>query len=372
MSTTSIEWVRNPDLTPGQTLNSVTGCEPVSSGCDNCYPIPIARIRASNPNAKVAAAYEGLTVRRNGKTEWSGRVNVLPERAVEPLGRRKPTTYFVPSMGDLFHKNAPDSFIALQFAVFALCPQHTFIITTKRHGRMKSLLNSEAFRHEVALKMVDLTIRADDEDSRRPVRPWPLPNVRLGVSVENQATALLRIPALLDTPAAVRWISAEPLLGPIELWDPEPCDHHRQSCIDIGCWRALDWVVTGGESGRDARPAHPDWFRSLRDQCLIAEVPFFFKQHGEYRAVSVVDNAAYAGGRMFQHPTGGLTAAAIREPGPSGTMRDATLRPLRAGDVTKGGVMLDDNTFAAKVGKGKAGHDLDGVMWQQFPGFGTW
>lgn len=346
MSTTSIEWVRNRDGSAGDTLNSVTGCTPVSRGCDNCYPIPLARRWENHPHPAVAAAYEGLTIiGENGKRTWSGRVNTNVVRAKEPLRRQKPTTYFVPSMGDLFHGDVPTEFIALQLAVFAVRPQHTMIVTTKRPGRMRSLLTNPDFKHLVATKMVDLSIRAGEPTSRRPIVPWPLPNVRLGVSVEDQATALLRIPLLLGTPAAVHWVSAEPLLGPIQLWDPEPCDHVRYTCIEIGCWRALAWVVTGGESGNGARAPHPDWFRSLRDQAVTARIPFFFKQWGIWSprrpsdprgAVSLVTHE----GERFSSPLPEMT----------------------------------DPSWARmyRVGKKAAGHELDGQLWQQFPGFGAW
>ena len=108
----------------------------------------------------------------------------------------------------------------------------------------------------------------------------PLPNLWLGVSAEDQDAAELRIPALLNTPAAVRWVSAEPLLGPIDLGFTEPCDHVRYSHLDIGCWRAIDWIVAGGESGAHARPMESGWVRDIRDQCAAVDVPFLFKQWG--------------------------------------------------------------------------------------------
>lgn len=170
----------------------------------------------------------------------------------------------------------PDEYIARVFAVMASAPQHTFQVLTKRHGRMRSLLNSAGFSQSVSdVLAFDETLHPADVFYGA---PWPLPNVWLGVSTEDQQWADIRVPALLDTPAAVRFISAEPLLGPIALsadavgryYSGDP----REDTTGLG------WVIVGGESGHGARPMHPDWARSLRDQCTSAGVPFLFKQWG--------------------------------------------------------------------------------------------
>lgn len=346
------------------TWNVVVGCDPVSTGCDYCFAPPAAWIRKSNPHPAVEAAFRGVARKYEGhRAEWTGRVNELPDRLADPFARRKPRTFYTTLLGDLFHAKVSDFFLAQVFAVIAVTRRHTYLNTTKRHGRMRSLLNDPAFYGMVA----DAAIEYAGVPGATPWDgAWPLPNLRLAVSVENQATALLRIPALLDTPAAVRWISAEPLLGPIKLWDPEPCDHHRRTCIEAGCWRALDLVVTGGESD-SPRAVHPDWVRSLRDQCVQAGVPFWFKQWGGHRPVRVVDAPHLAGGRAIEMPGGGLVAAMIREPGPTGTMRTAVSRPLVPGDRTKRGVMLDRDTFAVKMSTKDAGRELDGRTWDQLP-----
>lgn len=349
-------------------LNLAIGCDRVSAGCDYCFAPPAAQIRKSNPHAVIAAAFEGVVRRTLGKTEWTGRVNELPDRIAIPLRRRIPTTYYLTLLGDMFHKNVTDSFLVKVFAMMAVTRRHTYLCTTKRPGRMRSLLNNPQFR--------DAVLNAADELGRTVKGAqlpdgWPLPNLRLAVSVENQGTADLRIPQLLDTPAAVRWLSAEPLLGPIDLvrsfsrwWpgDDQPWDSEG----NLASNKVLHWVVTGGESN-SPRAVHPDWVRGLRDQCVQANIPFWFKQWGHHRPVRVVDAPELYTGRAIEHPNGGLTSASINEPGPTGTMRTAVSRPLKPGDRTRGGVMLDLDTFALKVGAKKAGRELDGRTWDELP-----
>ena len=276
------------------TWNPVVGCTKVSAGCDHCYAIRTARRMAANPNPLVSQAYAGT----EAGGEWTGRVNLLANRLDQPLRWRKPRRIFVNAQSDLFHKDVPDEFIVRVFAVMARTPHHTYQVLTKRHGRMRSLLSSGDFADRVGWASMTSV-------------PWPLPNLWPGVSVEDQQTADLRIPALLDTPAAVRWISAEPLLGPVDLrdyvyrwheYDGDTCDwgHCNRAAVAVRrdfmhedpryvkmlpvceLHRGLDWVVVGGESGPGARPMHPDWARSLRGQCASTGVPYFFKQWGEW------------------------------------------------------------------------------------------
>ena len=286
------------------TWNPIVGCTKVSAGCDNCYAIRTAHRMTANPNPLVSQAYAGT----EAGGEWTGKVNLLADR-LEPLRWRKPRRIFVNAQSDLFHKDVPDEFIARVFAVMALTPRHTYQVLTKRHGRMRSLLRSDNFRPDVEDAMRGIVAAYRTEQPW--YAAWPLPNLWLGVSVEDQATVDLRIPALLDTPAAVRWISAEPLLGPVDLrdyvdrWrecDGDTCDwgHCDRAAVAVRrdfthgdpryvlmlpvceLHRGLDWVVVGGESGPGARPMHPDWARTLRDQCAAAKVPYFFKQWGEW------------------------------------------------------------------------------------------
>jgi protein gp37 len=260
----------------------------------------------------VAAAYAGTTHRTGDRVDWTGTVNLLADRLTQPLRARKPSRIFVNSMSDLFHGDVPDAHIAKTWATMALAPWHSFQVLTRRPARMRALLSSDAFRGQVA-QTAYLTAMGEGEiplsgaglararatHSAWPaafpdatvarVMPWPLPNVWVGVSAENQKWADIRIPLLLATPAAVHWVSAEPLLGPINL---------RGRYLGPGGWRdeltgpmsggnpdsigRLDWVVVGGESGPRARPMHPDWARSLRDQCAAAGVAYHFKQWGSW------------------------------------------------------------------------------------------
>ncbi|UXY33184.1 DUF5131 family protein [Streptomyces sp. HUAS TT20] len=278
--TTSIEWTRAEDGTPGATWNPVTGCTKVSPGCDNCYAETFAERWRGTEGHHFENGFD-LTLR--------------PDRLRLPLTWRKPRRIFLNSMSDLFHQDIPDAYIAQVFAVMALAPQHTFQILSKRHARMKALLSSPTFWHQVA-----------DEGRRHFIgcqQDWlavgamlggdPLPNVWLGVSVEDQKWADIRIPVLLETPAAVRFLSCEPLLGPVDLKRAvitmgSERGHgltasyvHAGGCCERGL-HGIDWVIVGGESGRKARPMHPQWARDLRDQCEWAGVPYFLKQWGEF------------------------------------------------------------------------------------------
>ena len=293
---TKIEWT-------DATWNPVTGCTKVSEGCDHCYAETIAQ-RFAGTKAYPA----GFDV-----TLWPGRLD-------QPLRWTRPRRIFVNSMSDLFHDDVPDDFIARVFAVMALAPQHTFQVLTKRPGRMRSLLASEKFRGLVHDGMQGIV--AAFRPKRAWYDSWPLPNVWLGVSVESQKWADVRIPQLLGTPAAVRFLSCEPLLGPVDLrgalgWTMH--DGGTGNSVDIP---PVDWVIVGGESGPHSRPMHPDWARSLRDQCVAVRVPFLFKQWGEWR-------------------NGFMTAD----------------RPT----------LRLNGTHMVRVGKKAAGRELDGRTWDEYP-----
>lgn len=257
---TKIEWT-------DATWNPVTGCTKISEGCTHCYiartpPFRMAGRRFEHP--------EGPD--RIGATTG---VQLHPERLGVPLSWRKPRRIFVCSLADLFHAAVPELHVAKVFAAMHLAPQHTFQVLTKRSGRMRSLLNSYDFR-----LAVEACVRAQaprTTPAGAPL-PWPLPNVWVGVSAETQQWADIRVPDLLQAPAAVRWVSAEPLLGPLDL----AAAGHGADPVPFRPGAGIDWVVAGGESGPGARPMHPDWARGLRDQCTEASVAFLFKQWGEY------------------------------------------------------------------------------------------
>lgn len=228
----SIEWTE-------ATWNPVTGCEKVSLGCDHCYAETFAERFRGVPGH----AYEqGFDVR------------LWPDRLRLPLRWRTPRLVFVNSMSDLFHHRVPDEFIAAIFGTMSRTPHHTYQLLTKRHGRMASLLTSSNF-----LQQVEREVGTASEFR------WPIPNVWLGTSVEDQKRADLRIPRLTRTPAVVRFLSCEPLLGP----------------LDLSAWvDQLDWVIVGGESGPRARPMELEWARSIVAQCRAARVAVFVKQLG--------------------------------------------------------------------------------------------
>ncbi len=301
---TAIEWVRNQDGSKGETWNAIVGCSIVSPGCTNCYAMKMAhRIEGINAEARAkgtkhASQYDGTTKVVNGNAVWTGKVQLAENALLNPLKRKKPTTYFVNSMSDLFHESVPDEWIDRVFAVMALSPQHTFQVLTKRAKRMRDYFaNLEDRGGSIAMVALDMAMWGDPEFEGEAIHAMidgaPLPNVWLGVSTERQQEADERIPLLLQTPAAVRFISAEPLLGPIDLTcilaQLAPGSSmtfnslHARDSLNRGSEEyRLDWVIVGGESGPDARPMHPDWARQLRVQCEAASVPFFFKQWGAW------------------------------------------------------------------------------------------
>jgi protein gp37 len=268
MADTHIEWTQ-------RVWNATTGCDRVSAGCDHCYALTMAKRLKGMGQAKY---------QKDGDPRTSGPgfgLTVHEDVLTQPLRWRKPSKVFVNSMSDLFHAEVPDEFLAKVFAVMAAAPQHTFQILTKRHARMRSLLNSSGFAVQVAAECARLW----NVDDVAPLR-GPLPNVWLGVSCEDQRWADLRIPALLDTPAAVRWVSAEPLLNPVGLrpgqWIP-PLEGGPRVNLNRP-WEepgpTLDWVVAGGESGTGARRLGPGWIRHLVDECQSTGTPIFVKQMG--------------------------------------------------------------------------------------------
>ncbi|TGJ99819.1 phage Gp37/Gp68 family protein [Leptospira langatensis] len=287
MQKTNIEWTDH-------TWNPVTGCTKVSAGCKNCYA-------------------ETISKRRFG--EWKERpfseIKLKPHKLGEPFKIKEPSKFFVNSMSDLFHEDIPWEFIDKVFAVIALNPQHTFQILTKRPDTMFHFFQSRMIvkpGHELEeLQDIDLL--------------WPLPNVWLGVTVENQKTANERIPILLQCPARVHFLSCEPLLEEVDIFINRienyydhggdlPDEDHREGYFhsvdcpgncDYGCGGfpikgKIDWVIAGGESGPNHRPVDVDWIRSLRDQCAEFNVAFFFKQWGGVRPKeggNILDGSTY-------------------------------------------------------------------------------
>lgn len=293
---TKIEWA-------DATVNAINGCSVVSPGCTNCYAMRLAGTRLRHHPSRA-----GLTIDTKAGPVWNGKVRLNEDQLMQPLRWKRPRRIFWNAHGDTFHDAVPDEWIDRIFAICALTPQHTHMILTKRSARMREYLCTRGgdwmirwpdanppgslpiSRHEQRLAM-----RGKGWPDAIPRPTFPLPNVWLGVSAEDQTRADERIPDLLATPAAVRFISAEPLLEPIDLrrWLP-PSDETilADTCDDCGdrhygrCDEAaIDLVIVGGEGGPDARPMHPEAARSIRDQCAASGTAFFFKQWGEWAPI---------------------------------------------------------------------------------------
>lgn len=251
---TTIQWT-------DETWNPVRGCTRVSPGCMNCYAERQA-FRFAGPGQ----GYNGLVKISNGHPQWTGEIVQVLDKLRIPYKWRRPRMVFVNSMSDCFHENVEDWFLDNMFAVMALCPQHIFQILTKRPDRMREYINTTKTR-------LSITARTGK------IPPWPLPNVWLGVSVENQKYADERIPILAQTAAQVRFLSCEPLLEKIDITRWIDRDKIR---LAGGSWTSelIDWVICGGESGPEARPFSLIWADSLRAQCVDHRVPFFMKQVG--------------------------------------------------------------------------------------------
>jgi protein gp37 len=359
----SIEWT-------DATWNPVTGCTEVSPGCDNCY-------------AKTFA--ERFRGTKGHYFENGFDVQLRPDKLILPLKWRKPKRVFVNSMSDLFHKDIPDEYILRVWEIMARTPQHTYQILTKRHARMRSFVERLAFAVPTAEQRAAgisgrvpyLFANAGDNASLGAVRP--LDNVWLGVSVENQQWADIRIPSLLDTPAAVRFLSCEPLLGPVDLdgpvinghrprltywlagrpgWGPEETTATGLDMQPHTTGPRIDWVIVGGESGHGARPMHPEWAQRLRNQCTAAGVPFHFKQWGEYDPMAPLKDGVFDWERGIILANDGTVYQKGDLDYPDGGRR---------GEAIRAGHDRGSLTSMYRVGKKHAGRLLDGRTWDEFP-----
>lgn len=286
---TKIEWT-------DATWNPITGCSIVSSGCKNCYAMKLAGTRLQHHPSRA-----GLTAETKTGPVWNGQVRFNQEWLDQPLKWRKPRMIFVCAHGDLFHENIPDEWIARVFAVMRSAPQHTFQVLTKRPERMWSWLNQCAQWDGWITHNGQPVEKAYNGDGIivADANNWPLKNVWLGVSVEDQKQVAKRIKPLLMSPASVRFISAEPLLSEINLKHIQTYSYASSEDVlnaftgimqsyrhDGGGMSELPgkihWVIAGGESGDNARPMNPRWARDLRDQCQTSGIAFFFKQWGNW------------------------------------------------------------------------------------------
>lgn len=312
---TKIEWT-------DATWNPVTGCSVQSPGCKNCYAMKLAGTRLRHHPSRA-----GLTQESAAGPVWTGETRFNADWLEQPLQWTRARMIFVCAHGDLFHPSVPDEWIDQVFAVMALAERHTFQVLTKQAQRA-----AEYFAHPVRAPLIGQQVgQINLRRTGNPVAEWsgvPLPNVWIGASAEDQHRLDERLPHLVAIPAAVRYLSLEPLLGSVQidqrLITPiEGTSQHGQ--------RFIDWVIVGGESGNGARPMHPEWARGLRDQCQAAGVAFFFKQWG-----------AWAPGSNFPDH-------------------------IPSGESCSFDQNMDDNARVWKVGKKAAGRLLDGRTWDQFP-----
>lgn len=311
-----------------QSWSPVRGCSKVSPGCASCWAERMAgRFAHLKDDSGRTRPGPYCTFSEDGR--WTGRVELIESELTKPLHWRKPRIVALNWMGDLFHEKVPDEAIDRVFAVMALCPQHKFLVLTKRARRMREHIagvNSAERFHDINVAAQDIcqsphygAVLPTQQDGMV-AGGWPLPNVALGVSVEDQDWANSRIPDLLATPATMRFVSVEPLLGHIDIaCYLDGCFYTRPACE----FRKLNWAICGGESGTGARPPYPDWVRSIRDQCQADGAAFLFKGWGEWA------------------------------PDP--------LRHYVASHA------FNDGTVMGRFGKKAAGRLLDGRTWDQFP-----
>lgn len=337
-----------------RTWNPVRGCSIVSPGCVNCYAMKQAH-RFSGEGR----AYEGLTKQTSAGPQWTGRVREVADALNEPLKWKKPERIFVNSMSDLFHEGVSFEFVDRVFAVMASSHRHRFQILTKRPDRMRAYMQRVSNGAAAAAERYEREMREHFDkykmefregysipepptpelrfiydsaatQEQRPTNPngevtcdragfsggeyhwnrWPLRNVWLGVSAENQSTADNRIDDLLNTPAAVRFMSCEPLLGPIDMFaflKTEKRDECLKALKNGGSPEpGIDWVIVGGESGHGARPCDIEWIRSIKAQCESASVPVFVKQLGAnstFNGVACVPYVDRKGGDILEWPS---------------------------------------------------------------------
>ncbi|HUX01088.1 MAG TPA: phage Gp37/Gp68 family protein [Phycisphaerae bacterium] len=394
---TKIEWVKNPDGTAGKTWNPITGCTKISPGCQHCYA-------------------ERMSKRLAGRCGYPAdepfRVTVHPDKFDEPLHWRKPAHIFVCSMADLFHPKVRFGTILRVVRSIIYTPWNTYQILTKRPSRMREFfeywmhMGTKAGYLDPMMLALDAggppisgeqAARANewykthcDQSGRGlcdlPI-PWPLPNVWLGVTVES-GDYLSRIDDLMATPAAVRFVSMEPLLGPVNLrpwlYDPRECScyeaeyGHQLGCMFHGMtgdavraemakpWPVLDWVIVGGETGPGARPMHPDWVRDVRDQCVAANVPFFFKGWGSWAPLPepfTYTPAVGSGNREYN-----LALGRYRKKHRATLLLDDRPEGWPPYMIRQGTGLTDGEGGMARVGKKAAGRLLDGREWNQMPG----
>lgn len=324
MKNHKIQWL-NPENMKGETWNPVIGCSKKSDGCKNCYAEIMARRLAYMEQKNYQKVLKCENVAGGGEFEdpdqwefdgWNGNTVFAEEAIYKTLKWKKPRMIFVCSMGDLFHDTVKEEWIDKVMTIIAASPKHIFLVLTKRPDRMAEYFSAgkDVLSERWSNQCYELGISDDSEDpdsgacyisnrcnghTKKETTGWPLTNLWLGTSTENQEQSDKRIPYLLKCPAIVKYVSIEPMLGAIDLVSKESLRFSNKPFL-----KYLDWVIVGGESGHKARPMHPDWVRSIRDQCKKAKTPFFFKQWGELLPGCQVNNVKQVGrnSKQFQSP----------------------------------------------------------------------
>lgn len=309
------------------TWNPITGCSIVSPGCTNCYAMKLAGTRLKHHESR-----KGLTRDSKAGPVWTGEVRLNRQWLHQPIEWTKPRRIFVCAHGDLFAENVPDEWILDVFTVMAIASQHTFQVLTKRPDRMREFLSRPDLLEDIYANWYAFSGAAAE------VYSWPLHNVWLGASAEDQFRYDDRRRDLEDTPAARRFWSLEPMLGPVDL----NIRHVKP-----------DWVIVGGESGPVARPMHPAWVRSVRDQCAAAGVPFFFKQWGSW-------------GRATPRHSGEPGTFAIANAPPYSDFWPAMMTTISS--YPRQFDLFGGATVREFVGKKRAGRMLDGREHNDMPG----
>jgi len=374
--TTGIEWT-------DETWNFVVGCSIVSAGCTHCYAMQMAR----RLEAMGVEHYKGLTRMSGGRAVWTGKVQAAPEHVwTKPLRWNQSKMIFPNSMSDMFHERIPFDLIDRAYAVMAITPRHIYQPLTKRSKRMMQYLNADR-RDEInshAGTMMHF-------DAMPTLEQWPPANIWHGVSAEDQPTADERIDDLMATPSAVRWISAEPLLGPLDIhrWTlgldvgyPARCancgkghgftrcpntggiakqspEHGCDQFVRVNGSGGIDWVVVGGESGNGSRPMNPMWVLALKDQCDRAGVPFHLKQWGDWIAYEHFGACGWNFTREKDGKRlGRLSFKEWEDPDPSSKEYE-TRYPWNTGQ--------DTGPCMVRVGKKAAGRKLFGKVYDAYP-----
>jgi protein gp37 len=294
------------------TWNPIVGCSKCSPGCDNCYAERMAKRLKAMDKSKYCNV-----IGANGK--WNGKTTFVLDAISKPLSWKKPRKIFVCSMSDLFHESVNVCWIIAVFVMIKRCPQHTFQILTKRPDRALKFFQEHPFNDG-------------------------LPNVWFGVTVCNQDEANKKIPVLLEIDAVVRFLSIEPMLGLIDLYRGGFSFLEKSKSPSGKSYQKIDWVICGGETGPEARPVHPDWILKIKNQCITTDVPFFFKQWGEYSPTV-----------EWAKPNS-ITPEKIRWVKPSGK-------------VVKTGIgqMYDGDALMHRGGSKNTGNRLNGKVFEQFP-----